>query len=51
MTSIRIAIACLLSAGALLAGGALPQHNARPSVSHTVVVAGPIPCCEDVMTR
>lgn len=47
MTSIRIAIASLLAAGALLAGGALAQHNAGTSVSHTMVMAGPAPCCED----
>jgi hypothetical protein len=47
MTSIRIAIASLVAAGALLAGGALAQHNAGASVSHTVVVAGPVACCGD----
>jgi hypothetical protein len=47
MTSIRIAIASLLAAGALLAGGALAQHNAPVSASHSVVVAGPTPCCEE----
>jgi len=51
MTSIRIALASLLAAGALLAGGALVQHSAEASVSHTVVVAGLTPCCEDVVVR
>lgn len=45
MTSIRIAIASLLAAGALLAGGTVVQHSAAASVSHKIVVAGPIPCC------
>ncbi|HXB49328.1 MAG TPA: hypothetical protein VNW50_16320 [Streptosporangiaceae bacterium] len=47
MTSVRIAFVSLLAAGALLAGGALAQHNAGTSVSHTMVVAGAAPCCED----
>jgi hypothetical protein len=47
MTSIRVAIASLLAAAAMLAGGALVQHKAEASVSHKVVVAGPITCCED----
>jgi len=51
MTSIRIAIASLLAAGALLAGGAFAQHNAGATVSHTVVVAGPEPCCEAMVIR
>jgi len=51
MTSIRIAIASILAAGALLAGGALAQHSAGTIVSHAVVVAGPTPCCEDVVVR
>ena len=51
MTSIRIALASLLAAGALLAGGALAQQSARASVHHPVVVAGPEPCCDDVMVR
>ena len=51
MTSIRIALASLLAAGALLAGGALAQHSAGASVHHPVVVAGPIPCCSDVVMR
>jgi hypothetical protein len=46
MTSIRIAFASLLAAGAVLAGGALIQHTAGASVSHTVVVASPVPCCD-----
>jgi hypothetical protein len=46
MTSIRVAIASLLAAAAMLAGGALVQHS-EASVSHKVVVAGPITCCED----
>jgi hypothetical protein len=51
MISIRIVIASLLAAGAVLAGGALAQHNAGASVSHTVVVAGPLPCCEAMTIR
>jgi hypothetical protein len=51
MISIRIAIASLLAAGVLLAGGAYAQHNARASVSRTAVEAGPYPCCDDVMVR
>jgi hypothetical protein len=48
MTSIRIALASLIAAGALLAGGALAQHAAgAASVSRTVVVAGVGPCCGD----
>jgi hypothetical protein len=47
MTSIRIALASLIAAGALLAGGALAQHAAGASVSRTVVVAGVGPCCGD----
>jgi hypothetical protein len=47
MISIRIAVASLLAAGALLAGGALAQHISGVGVSHAVVVAGPIGCCED----
>ena len=47
MSSIRIAIASVLAAGAVLAGGALVHHNAAASVSHKVVVAGPTPCCDD----
>jgi hypothetical protein len=45
MNIIRIAIASLLAAGTLLAGGAVVQHNAAASVSHKTVVAGPVPCC------
>jgi hypothetical protein len=48
MTSIRIAVASLLAAAAMFAGGALVQHNAVVSASHRTVVADPIPCCEDV---
>jgi len=51
MTSIRIAVASLLAAAAMLAGGALVQHNAPVDASHRIVVADPIPCCVDVMTR
>ncbi|HUC22436.1 MAG TPA: hypothetical protein VMA73_06980 [Streptosporangiaceae bacterium] len=51
MISIRIAIASLLAAGAVLAGGALAQRAAGESVSHTVVVAGLMPCCDDVVVR
>jgi hypothetical protein len=50
MTSIRIGVASLLAAAAMLAGGALVQHKAAPSVSHKVVVAGPITCCGDDAT-
>jgi hypothetical protein len=48
MTSIRIAIASLLAAGTLLAGGALAHHDGAASVSHKIVVASPEPCCEAV---
>ena len=51
MTSIRIALASLLAAGALFTGGALGYHNAAASVSHKVVVAMPEPCCDDVVMR
>jgi hypothetical protein len=51
MTSIRIALASILAAGALLAGGALAQHSAVAGVHHPVVMAGPEPCCEDVTMR
>ena len=47
MTSIRIAIASLLAAGTLLAGGAIVQHSASAGISHRTVVASPIPCCGD----
>jgi hypothetical protein len=47
MTSIRIAIASLLAAGTLLAGGTLAMHSAAASVSHQIVVAGPVMCCGD----
>ena len=43
MTRIRIALAALLAAGALVAGGAVAQQHASVSVSH--VEAGPVPCC------
>ena len=46
MTSIRIAIVSLLAAGALLTGGTLVHDNAAASVSHKIVVAGPVLCCE-----
>jgi hypothetical protein len=48
MTSIRIAIASLLAAGTLLAGGAIAQHHDAASVSHAIVAAGPEPCCDAV---
>jgi hypothetical protein len=51
MTSIRIAIASLLAAGAVLAGGAVAHNDAAVSAGHRIVVADPIPCCFDVMTR
>jgi len=50
MTSIRIAVASLLAAAAMLAGGALVQHNAPAGASHRIVVADPIPCCYDAVT-
>ncbi len=43
MTRIRIALAALLAASALVAGGAVAQQHASASVSH--VEAGPVPCC------
>jgi hypothetical protein len=43
--AIRIAIASLLTAGALLAGGAVAQHTASASISHKTVLAGPVGCC------
>jgi len=46
MISIRIAIASLLAAGALLGGGVLGQHNGAASVSHKIVLAGPVLCCD-----
>jgi len=46
MTTVRIAIASLLAAGALLAGGAVAQHSASASISHKTVVAGPVECCQ-----
>jgi hypothetical protein len=51
MTSIRIAIASLLAAGTLLAGGAVAQHAAAARASHQTVVAGPVLCCADVMVN
>jgi type IV secretory pathway VirB2 component (pilin) len=46
MTSIRLAIASLLAAGAVLAGAAGVQHSAAASASHKTVVAGIIDCCD-----
>ena len=51
MTSIRIAVASLLAAAAMLAGGALVQHNAAVSAGHKIVVADPIPGCVGVIRR
>jgi hypothetical protein len=45
MTAIRIALASLLAAGALLAGGAAAQHSDTTSIGQKIVVAGPVPCC------
>lgn len=45
MTTVRIAIASLLAAGALLAGGTIAQHNSSTGISHRTVVAGPVLCC------
>jgi hypothetical protein len=50
MTSIRIAVASLLAAAAIVAGGALVQHTAAVSASHRTVVADPILCCDDAVT-
>jgi hypothetical protein len=50
MTGIRIAVASLLAAAAMLAGGALVQHTAPVGASHRIVVADPIPCCENAVT-
>jgi hypothetical protein len=47
MNSIRIAIASLLAAAAMLAGGAVIHHDATPRASHKIVLADPILCCED----
>jgi hypothetical protein len=47
MTSTRIAIASLLAAAAVLAGGAIAQHDA---VSHATVVASPVHCCDDAVS-
>jgi len=44
----RILIASAFAAGSLLAGGAIAEHAAA-SMSHPTVIAGPIPCCDDVM--
>lgn len=49
MTSIRIAIASLLTAGVLFGGGAILQHSAAASISHKSVVAGPIECCDTAL--
>jgi len=52
MTSIRIAFAAALAAGALLVGGAYAAHSAA-STDHVVALAaktstsGPILCCGD----
>jgi hypothetical protein len=51
MTSIRIVLASLLAAGTVLAGGALAQHSGAASVSHKIIVASPVPCCEATITR
>jgi hypothetical protein len=47
MTTVRVAIASLLAAGALLAGGAVAQHSAAASISHKIALASPEPCCDD----
>jgi hypothetical protein len=46
MNIIRIAIASLLAAGTMLAGGAVAQHSAAASISHKTVVASPVLCCD-----
>jgi hypothetical protein len=46
MTRIRIAIASLMTAAAVLAGGAFVHHDAVASASHKGVVAGVIDCCD-----
>jgi hypothetical protein len=45
--TVRIAVASLLAAGALLAGGAAAQHASSATISHKIVVAGADPCCGD----
>ena len=50
MTTIRIAVASLLAAAALLAGGGVAQHNATAvtvSASHNTPLGGPVECCDD----
>ena len=47
MISIRIAIASLLTAGALAAGGLVAQHEATAATTHHAV-AGPVRCCNSV---
>jgi hypothetical protein len=49
--SIRIALASLIAAAALLAGGSVAQHYVRATVSHRVVVANPEPCCDEVASN
>jgi hypothetical protein len=51
MTRIRIAVASLLAAVAVLAGGAIVHHDAAQSLSHKAVVAGEIDCCDAVSMR
>ncbi len=53
MTSIRIAFATVLAAGALFAGGAThAQHSAPATTGHSAVLAaslrpmGPVWCCD-----
>jgi hypothetical protein len=48
--TVRIAVASLLAAGALLAGGAVAQHSTSATISHKIVLAGPEPCCGDEVT-
>jgi hypothetical protein len=51
MTSIRIVIASLLAAVAMLAGGGLVHHDAAPSASHRTAVAGVVDCCMAVTVK
>lgn len=45
--TVRLAIASVLAAGALLAGGAVAQHSASASIGHKIVLASPEPCCDE----
>ena len=52
MTSIRIAIASVSAAAAIITGAAIAHHDARPAGdSQRTVVASPVLCCDEAMVK